>query len=652
MTAKLVAVALFASALVFQAAPPDTGVIAISLLERPVGVERFELRQSDQGFELTANMDVTERGSRLQLASTLATTSRFVPTRFTAKGKSYRFVNVDTDITVAGGVARVSNLGTASQVPLPQQYFTATGYSPLSGRAVLIRYWEAQRRPARISLLPAADDRAVTIEYRGTDTVRTGGGSIRLRRYSVDGIVWGRETVWLDDADRFAGIVTRVHILPLEGIREDLKQALPELLQASIRDRMADLSAWQRRAPVIAEGAYAITGATVIDGEGGAAVSDAVVVVVNGRISSIGPKATAAIPRGMRVIDARGATIIPGLWDMHGHTSQIEWAPAYLAAGVTTVRDMGAEQAFITAFRDTIANGQGLGPRLLLAGLVDGAGDGGFGATIAATPQEGRAIVDRYHAARFEQLKLYSLLQADVVSAIVARSHELGMTVTGHVPTALGITRAVEAGMDHVAHMPINGDPSSPEVKALIALLARRQTVIDPTLPWNELLGHAPETAIERFEPGFPFAPPSLAMNYRSVTNATDAATARRRVTDAERMVKALFDAGVPIVAGTDGGLPGHSLLRSLELYVEAGLTPMQALQSATRVPAVAMGLERESGTLAPGKRADFVVLNADPLRDISSIRDVRWVASAGRMMAAQDLWPLGGFRPSVVTRQ
>ena len=646
MTTRIFVAAVLAAGFVLQAPPPDAGVIAISLLERPVGVERFELRRSPQGFELTATMDVTERGSRLQLASTLATTTDFTPTRFTSKGKSYRFVNVDTEISVSGSIATVANLGATSQLPLPPQYFTGCGYSPLAGRAVLIRYWEAHQRPSQITLLPRANNRAVAIEYRGADTVQARGGAVRLRRYSVDGMVWGRETVWLDDADRFAAIVTRVHILPLEGIRDDLKAALPDLQLAAIRDRMADLATWQHT-PVVAEGHYAVTGARIIDGEGGAPIDDAVMVVTDGRISAIGPRASTVIPRGVRTIDARGKTIIPGLWDMHGHTSQIEWAPAYLAAGVTTVRDMGAEQPFITALRDSIASGQGLGPRLLLAGLVDGPGDGGFGTVIAATPQEGRVIVDRYHAARFEQIKLYSLLQPDVVSAIVSRAHELGMTVTGHVPTALGTASAVEAGMDHVAHMPINGDPASPQARALIALLAKRRTVIDPTLPWNELLGHAPETPPEMFEAGFMRAPASLAMSYRSVTNATDAATARRRMVDSERMVKALFDAGVPIVAGTDGALPGHSLLRSLELYVEAGLTPMQALQSATKVAAAAMGLAADSGTLAPGKRADFSVLDADPLRDISSIRQVRWVAARGRLFAVPGLWSVAGFRTS-----
>ena len=637
MIAKLLAGVLLLAGLAFQAAPPGAGVIVISLLNRPVGVERFDLRSTPQGFELTANMDVTERGAKLQLASTLVTTTDFTPTRFISKGKSYRFVNVDTDV----------NLGVKTEVPLPEQYFVASGYGPLAGRAVLIRYWEAHKRPAHLTLLPRSPGHDAAIEYRGIDTVRVAGRFLRLRRYSVEGVVWGRETVWLDEADRFAAIVTRVHILPLEGVREDLKEALPELQLSAIRDRMADLAGWQQQTKAVAEGAYTISGARIIDGRGGRPIDNAVMIVSGGRITAIGPTATTTIPRGMRTIDARGATIIPGLWDMHGHTSQIEWAPAYLAAGVTTVRDMGAEQPFITAFRDAVASGKGLGPRLLLAGLVDGAGEGGFGSTIAATPQEGRAIVDRYHAARFEQMKLYSLLQPDVVLAIVSRAHELGMTVTGHVPTALGTAKAVEAGMDQVAHMPVNGDPSSPEVRTLIGLLAKRRTVVDPTLPWNELLGHAPETAIESFEAGFSRAPAALAMNYRSVTNNTDAATAQRRVRDGQRMVKALFDAGVPIVAGTDGGLPGHSLLRSLELYVGAGLTPMQALLSATQVPAVAMGMAKDSGTLEPGKRADFSVLDADPLQDISNVRRVRWVATNGRLLSASGLWPLAGFRAS-----
>jgi imidazolonepropionase-like amidohydrolase len=129
------------------------------------------------------------------------------------------------------------------------------------------------------------------------------------------------------------------------------------------------------------------------------------------------------------------------------------------------------------------------------------------------------------------------------------------------------------------------------------------------------------------------------------VKNDTDAATAKRRVRESAAMVKALFDAGVPIVAGTDGALPGYSLLRSLEMYVEAGLTPMQAIESATRVPAESMGLGNDSGTIEAGKRADMIVLSADPLANISNIRTLRFVIANGRVLEPSRLWAAAGFR-------
>ena len=208
----------------------------------------------------------------------------------------------------------------------------------------------------------------------------------------------------------------------------------------------------------------------------------------------------------MKVIDAPGKTIIPGLWDMHAHASNIEWAPAYLAAGVTTIRDMGGERRYLMAIRDAIRRRPGLGPRVLLAGLVDGDAPDAFGVVVAGTPEQGRAVVDRYHADGFEQMKLYSLLKPDVVAAIIARAHELRMTVTGHVPTSLGAKRAVEAGMDQIAHMPVGGDTASPANAELIALLAQKKIAIDPTAPWGELLAGRRICASNRSSPAWPSA--------------------------------------------------------------------------------------------------------------------------------------------------
>jgi imidazolonepropionase-like amidohydrolase len=623
--------------------PIESGTVLVSLIDRPVGRETYSIHEAGDGLAFSADLDLTERGSRLQIAASLSAGSDLTPIEFTVKGKSYRFVNVDAAVKVAGGMATVTTLGETKTFEAPRRFFTAQSYAPLSARALLIRYWKRIGQPESLAVMPGEPTNAVRIAFEGYDTVVAGGQTAQLSRYSVDGVVWGKETVWLDEGNHFAAIVSRIHILPIEGIREDLKDALPALQKSAIADRLSDLAGIYLSIPPVGQDRFALAGARLIDGTGRPPVEDAIVIVRDGRIAAAGPRRSTPVPPGLRVLDVKGATIAPGLWDMHAHAAQIEWLPAYLAAGVTTIRDMGGETPYLEAIQR--AGRDVLKPRFLVAGLVDGAGPGGFGAITAATAAEGREIVNGYKAIGFEQIKLYSLLLPDVVSAITARAHQLGMSVTGHVPTALGLTKAVEAGMDHVAHLPINGDPRSPQTRAIIELLATHKTVIDPTLPWNELLGRAHETPLESFEPGFAHAPPALLANYRSVKNDTDAATARRRVRDSEAMVKALFDAGVPIVAGTDGALPGYSLLRSIEMYVEAGMTPMQAIESATRVAAESMGLGPDTGTIVAGKRADMIVLNADPLAQISNIRKLRWVVANGRILEPARLWAAAGFK-------
>jgi imidazolonepropionase-like amidohydrolase len=229
-------------------------------------------------------------------------------------------------------------------------------------------------------------------------------------------------------------------------------------------------------------------------------------------------------------------------------------------------------------------------------------------------------------------MKLYTLIRPDVAGAIIRRAHELGMTVTGHVPRAMNLASMVDSGTDHVAHLPVRGDTSSPAVKQQIQMLAAKHVVIDPTVSWNELLGHTTDMALTSFQPGFAEAPWPLRSSYGSVRNTGDSAAARRSLRAQLAVIKAMHDAGVRIVAGTDYGLPGFSLLRELELYVMAGLSPLEAIQSATTVPAEVMGMSRAVGTIETGKRADLVVLDANPLADIHNVRTGRWVVAGGRM--------------------
>ncbi len=632
-----------------ESAAPDSGAIRVHLLGHAIGSESYTIRSDGNAFALTDTFTFTDRGGRIELASTFEFTPTFDPRHLHSTGKTYRFVNVDADIVVSGARAAIRSLGDSSNIPVPKSFFTIAGYAPLELQVLLVRYWETHGKPERIAIAPGDSTAIVRIEDLGSARMLLSESpNISFKRYAIDGVAWGREIVYLDADSRFAAIVTRANLLPLEGIREDLATQHPSMLAAISADAAySELLLAERTAkaiPVVADEAFALVGARIIDGTQAPPIENGTVIVRDGRIAAVGVRGAVTIPPGVRVIDVHGKTIIPGLWDMHAHVALPEWGLAYLGVGVTTARDMGGEKSFLVPFRDAILGRRVLGPRLLLAGLVDGSGAEAFGTVYADTPEQGRAVVDAYHAAGFQQMKLYTLVKADVAGAVIRRAHELGMTVTGHVPRALTLAAMVDSGADNVAHMPLRGDASSDAVKQQIKMLAEKHVVIDPTVSWNELLGHSVQTSLTAFQPGFAEAPWPLRASYGSIRNAGDSMSANRSVRASLALIKALHDAGARIVAGTDYGLPGFSLLREVELYVAAGLSPLDAIRSATAVPSEVMGMSKEVGTIAIGKRADLVVLDGNPLTDISNVRKGKWVVSAGRMFDMPALRRAVGF--------
>jgi imidazolonepropionase-like amidohydrolase len=308
---------------------------------------------------------------------------------------------------------------------------------------------------------------------------------------------------------------------------------------------------------------------------------------------------------------------------------------------------MGGELQTAVSLRDTWNSGRGLGPRLLLAGLVDGPGPASFGEVTAATPDEGRAVVRRYQAAGFQQMKLYNLLDKPTVAAIIDAAHAAGMTVTGHIPNSLSGTReGVAMGMDHIAHLTIRDLPGTEALRDTIAFLKDHGTVIDPTISWNEMLGRSAQTPLVSIQPGLEHVTQPLRRLLESANGgAVTPEQARDRLVRSLQIIKALHDGDIPIVAGTDKGVPGVSVAREIELYVQAGLSPMDAIRAATAVPARVMGLAADTGTLAPGLRADLIVVDGNPLDRISDIRRVVLVCAHGRLYDAPALWSAGGFK-------
>jgi imidazolonepropionase-like amidohydrolase len=651
-------------------AQTESGKFRLHKFEQPIGEESYTITKTADGLELSADFLFTDRGSPVPLKASVKASADYTPTSFEIKGQTSRSSSIDTAVTISGGKAQVREAKNNTDESAPEQFFTIAGYAPVSMQMALIRYWKGHGSPAKLAVLPAG---TLEIKDRGADTFTIGGKTVALERYSVRGLVWGLQTLWMDKQDNLAALVTRdAEFDHFEAIREEYEGALTDFVTSAAKDEMAELLDMSRQLPGRKTGTMAFTGATLIDGTSKTPVVNATVVSKGGKIVAAGPAGKVKIPADATRVDVTGKYIIPGLWDMHAHYEQVEWGPIYLAAGVTTVRDVGNELEFIKEVRDKVNAGQGLGPHMLLAGIVDGDGPIALGVERVNTQEDAAKWVKAYHDAGFQQMKLYSSLKPEMVKAVCTEAHKLGMTVTGHIPQGMDIYDGVNDGMDQVNHLqyvmqalwPKGTNPrkltpeerkklfatatiDSPAGQALVKFLKDHGTVIDDTSALFELILHPASNPITDVEPGVAKLAPELRAQFNGMgvppERAEETTAMMRRYVE---VLSALHKAGVTLIAGTDQAVPGYTVYREMELYVQAGFTPLEALQAATIVPARVMKIDRESGTVEVGKRADFDILDANPLEKISNVRTVHQVVANGILYESAPLWESVGFKP------
>jgi imidazolonepropionase-like amidohydrolase len=422
--------------------------------------------------------------------------------------------------------------------------------------------------------------------------------------------------------------------------------------------------------------------ATVIDATGTTAQPDISVIIEAQRIVELGPSASISIPKNARVVDASGKYLIPGLWDMHVHEIFGDWLPEdekitpllFVANGITGVRDMGGDLEALNKWRSRIAYGDLLGPRMFIAGpMLDGPVPAFPSSAPVKDAADGRRIVDELKASGVDFIKIQSLVPRDGYFAAADEAKKQGIVFAGHVPDAVRAVEASNAGQKSIEHLTgvfegcssveaeLMSKPRGPgrgrflatydpaKAKALIALFLKNQTWQVPTLYWEQ-----GEWLIEQTNSGpdplAKYAPPAWKdrtwpMFTRDILKSwsTDPVADREAFVQAEfKMVLEMHRAGVPILAGTDTAAgvrvyPGFSLHSELELLAHAGLSQMETLQTATRNPAIYLGLA-DSGTIEKGKRADLVLLDANPLDSISNTRKIRSVVLNGRYLSRADL--------------
>jgi imidazolonepropionase-like amidohydrolase len=648
--------------------PIEQGKFTLHKFEQPIGEETYQITRDGGALSVKIEFKFTDRGSEVPLTTSFRSANDLTPSAFEIKGKNSRLSTIDQAVEVQPEKVRLRNRDKWTDAPRPKQFFTIAGYAPATMQMLMVRYWATHGSPAELATLPSG---RVKIEPRGQDTVGVNGKNETFNRYTIEGLIWGRETLWFDaNRNLIAAVTTDAEFDHFEALREGYESALGKFVGLAGSDGMAALAQISKGISGSRADSIALVGGTLIDGTGREPIPDSVVVIEKGRIVAAGPRAKVTIPHHATKVDARGKTVLPGLWDMHAHFEQVEWGPIYLATGATTVRDCGNELEFITAVRDAIRDGKGLGPRLLLAGVVDGSGPTAIGVERVDTPEQAKMWVDRYHDAGFQQMKIYSSVKLEELKAVANEAHRLGMTVTGHVPDGITAFEAVEAGQDQINHIQYIArmmapplpkeatradrmkaiadlDLDSPLAQKALAFLVEHHPVVDPTLALFEFDTASTAKPAASIEPGVAKIAPELAAILADVGPPGPLADLQEKsFAKLVAITGALHKAGVPIVAGTDQTVPGHSLHREIELYVQAGFTPMEAIQAATIVPARVMGVDKEVGTVEPGKRADVILVDGNPLESIHNIRNVRYVITGGKMYDCAELWRSVGFTP------
>ncbi|SHN44585.1 amidohydrolase family protein [Chitinophaga sp. CF418] len=422
----------------------------------------------------------------------------------------------------------------------------------------------------------------------------------------------------------------------------------------------------QQREDISQEGIYAVTNVNIIPMTTDATIiKNATVIIKDRKIVSINQ----TIPANAKLIDGSNKWLMPGLIDMHVHNvtdisfgsnyptrgatffiNTQDFMLPYIANGVTTTLELSGRPEHFGQ-RNEIVKGKVFGPRIALALLING-GDAGI---VANTPADGRQTVRIAKAEGYDFIKVYSKLNIETYKAIIDEASKQGMKVVGHIPNAFkGRTEeAFVPGFDMVAHAEEfskqTDDFSDEQAKRFAQLAKRNGTWLSPTLiTMVSIAEQARSLDSIRNLPGLKYVHPLIqskwltANNYNKDTSPERVAYFEKLIAFHIRLVKAFKEAGVPMVAGTDAGTSGvvwgFSLHDEIALLVQAGLSPQEALASATRLPATWLGIEDKVGTVEPGKYADLILLDANPLENISNTRKIAGVFVNGRWVSKENI--------------
>lgn len=523
---------------------------------------------------------------------------------------------------------------------------------------------------AGLNFLPSGKGR---MTFGPTQVIQGPDGPKTVQLAFVSGILPSPYPVWLDDNKRYFADISFISVIPAgyEGALKQLRNTQEKATAEAVAGVAKRFLAPAAKAPVLFDNVQ------LFDADKGAFLANRAVLAQDGKIAAIGAAGSLKAPAGAQIIDGRGKTLVPGIWDSHLHIGDDWDVLSNMANGITSFRSPG------TNFDRAIEATKRRADHSLLMGepfisvIIDKKDPlAAQGAEVVSSPEEAIAAVRRVKAAGLWGVKFYTSMNPAWIAPAAAEAHKLGLHVHGHVPAGMKPSEAVAAGYDELTHlnfvameaMPrevidkantrqrVEGparyfkdvDLDAPLMTRFVADLAKKKTIVDPTIVIFEGMltqdGGKPQPA---YAPYMGIISPVLersvftAGGYPLIEGLTrdDYRKSYAKMVD---LVGRLHKAGVTIVAGTDGW--GIELIRELEIYKQAGFTAAEAIQSATIVPARVVGAAKRTGSIAVGKEADMVLVDGDPSTDLGALRRVVTVVSDGYVMDAGELRKAAGY--------
>jgi hypothetical protein len=608
------------------------------------------------------------RGPELKEQYTLADDGTFAT--YQVKGVTTFGSLVDESFSRKGGQGHWKSTSDQGEQPVSG---TAI-YSPLNGTpqsfSVALTAL-AKRADGKLPLIPSG---TLTARKLLDLEVTQGAARRQVQLLALTGVGFVPTTVWATTGDSprlFAFIYPGF----LQLIEDGWQSSAADLEAKQVVAEKALLVDFSQRLTHALPGATLIRNARVFDSEKATLGGSSDVLIEAGRIIEVSPAGTTTRKAG-RVIDAANRVLLPGLFDMHAHVSFWDGG-LHIGAGITTIRDMGNDNPTLLELMKQEKAGTLLMPHVAAAGFIEGesphASRSGF---VVKNLDDVKKAVDWYHDNGFPQIKIYNSFPKDILAETTEYAHTKGMRVSGHIPVWLRAQDAVLAGYDEIQHinqvllnflvtdktdtrtlerfyLPAEKvgslDFDSAEVRQFIALLADRKIVIDPTLATFNFVRQMDGVMSQEFAAVADHVPPDVRRGFLSAQmKIPDEKTHQRYEKSYAKMIEfvgRMYQAGIPIVAGTDD-IPGFTLQRELELYVEAGLTPSQVLQIATYNGAKYSRVLDDRGVISPGRRADLILVDGDPTRNISDIRKVALVIKGEAAYYPAEVLEAMGVKP------